>query len=579
MEHRDSPGRDVADVLAARLAQISTQLDYARHELEMLRGSARGAAPATARTQAAADHRAPGQPSARPLPPRPAKPVRTPWWEQDATLGRVLATAGTAITLIGVALLLVLAIQSGLLGPVGRVVAGALLAASLLGLALWRSRRDEVNAGIVALAATGIAGLYLDIVAATALYDLAPVVVGLAVAFGVASAGALLAVRWDSRWLAHMVVLGAAALAPFAAGGVTPAVAAFLVALMAATFPAQRARQWPWLMASRVGPPVLALLVAVHSPGDQAGLTVAWQAVALAAVLLVLAVGSGVVMLREADRVDQGAVMLGIAAASLPVLFVRELLAAGPYALVCVVAGAVLLAVAALVPGIPVASRLLVGGIGVLTGILAITAWAPGSRAEVIVLGVACAVLLGWSRARGPVTGAGGALLGFAGAVLLADAASPGLLVSSSVTTERASMLIVAGGALLVAAAALVASAVGMPVLLRLIATTAALYGSAVAIVALGVLAFGGRTGFVAGHALVTVLWMAVAIALLVVGARRNAMLAAGVVMAAATVAKLMVFDLAALDGLYRVLAFLVVGVLLLLAGARVARIRATSPE
>nr|WP_225443527.1 DUF2339 domain-containing protein [Lolliginicoccus lacisalsi] len=510
---------------------------------------------------------------------RSPHPAATPWWARDATLGRVLATAGTAITLIGVALLLVLAIQSGLLGPAGRVVAGAILASGLLGLALWRSRRDEVNAGIVALAATGVAGLYLDIVAATALYELVPVVVGLAIAFAVASAGSQLAVAWDSRWLVHMVVLGGAALAPFVAGGITPAVAAFLVALMAATFPAQRSRQWPWLMASRVGPPVLALVIGMHSPGSQPGLSIAWQAVALSAILLVLAVGTGFVLLREAGRAYHGAAMLGIAAAALPLLLARELLAAGPYAVVCVASGAVLLAVAALAPGIRGGPRMLIGGIGVLAGILAITSWVPGGRADVVVLGAGCAVLLGWSRSRDAVAGAGGALLLVAGTALLGATASQGLLVSSSVASERASMLIVAAGALLVVAAALVASAVGVPVLLRLLATGAVLYGSMVAIVALGVLVVGGRTGFVAGHALVTVLWMAVAITLLIVGARRNAVLAAGVVMAAATVVKLMMFDLAALDGIYRVLAFLLVGVLLLLAGTRIARPRASQPD
>ncbi|WP_149359249.1 DUF2339 domain-containing protein [Lolliginicoccus suaedae] len=595
MEHRDPYGRDVADVLAARLAQISTQLDYARQELELLRGAAQGSGPAApgappagapaAGTAAAVGHRTPGAPQARAMPVRPTIPGRpgqrdrSPWWAREATLGRVLATAGTTITLIGVALLLALAIQSGLLGPAGRVVVGALLASGLLALALWRARRDEVNAGIVALAATGVAGLYLDLVAATALYELLPAVVGLAIAFAVALAGAWLAVAWDSRWLAHMVVLGAAGLAPFVGGGAAPAVAAFLVALMAATFPAQRAKRWPWLTASRIGPAVLALLIVLDSPGGEDRLVLAWQAVAIASVLLLLAVATGAMLLREEGRTDRGATMLGLAIAALPLLLARELLAAGPFALVCVATGAILLAMASLVPGLPASARLLIGGIGVLAGIMAITAWVPGDRAGLVVLGLACAVLLAWQRARDVVAGTGGAVLAVVGTGLLGAAASQGMLVSSADAVERTSVLIVTGGALLVIAATVMASAVGVPVLLRLLATGAALYGSMVAIVALGVLALAGRTGFVAGHALVTVLWMAVAIALLMAGARHDAALAAGAVMASSTVAKLMLFDLAALDGLYRVLAFLLVGILLLLAGARIARIRATGSD
>jgi uncharacterized membrane protein len=79
--------------------------------------------------------------------------------------------------------------------------------------------------------------------------------------------------------------------------------------------------------------------------------------------------------------------------------------------------------------------------------------------------------------------------------------------------------------------------------------------------------------GFVTGHALVTLSWTVVAAVLLARGVRRPAMRVAGMVLVAAAVAKLILFDLVALDGLARVAAFLGAGLLLLAAGTRYARL------
>jgi uncharacterized membrane protein len=71
----------------------------------------------------------------------------------------------------------------------------------------------------------------------------------------------------------------------------------------------------------------------------------------------------------------------------------------------------------------------------------------------------------------------------------------------------------------------------------------------------------------------VTLSWTVVAAVLLACGARWPAMRVAGMVLVAAAVAKLILFDLVALDGLARVAAFLGAGLLLLAAGTRYARL------
>jgi uncharacterized membrane protein len=98
------------------------------------------------------------------------------------------------------------------------------------------------------------------------------------------------------------------------------------------------------------------------------------------------------------------------------------------------------------------------------------------------------------------------------------------------------------------------------------------LYGTTSLVVTLALLVAPDRTGFTAGHALVTVSWTVVALVLLARGITRPALRVTGMVLVAAAVAKLVLFDLVALDGIARVAAFLGAGLVLLAAGTRYAR-------
>jgi uncharacterized membrane protein len=71
----------------------------------------------------------------------------------------------------------------------------------------------------------------------------------------------------------------------------------------------------------------------------------------------------------------------------------------------------------------------------------------------------------------------------------------------------------------------------------------------------------------------VTVLWAVGALVLLARGIERQALRIAGLVLVGAAVAKLVLYDLATLDGVTRVAAFLGAGIALLTAGVRYARL------
>ena len=93
-----------------------------------------------------------------------------------------------------------------------------------------------------------------------------------------------------------------------------------------------------------------------------------------------------------------------------------------------------------------------------------------------------------------------------------------------------------------------------------------------------GVLIGGEGGGFFAGHMAATICWIAMAAGLFVYAARRSREerslpIGGGLALVAAAMAKLFLFDLGTLDGIFRVVVFIVVGLVLLGMGAGYARL------
>jgi len=99
------------------------------------------------------------------------------------------------------------------------------------------------------------------------------------------------------------------------------------------------------------------------------------------------------------------------------------------------------------------------------------------------------------------------------------------------------------------------------------------LYGAAGAVLCAALLVSPDETGFLFGHSVVTVSWTIAALFLLVKGINNKALRICGLILVGAAVLKLVLFDLAALDGIARVLAFLGAGLVLLTAGTRYAKL------
>ncbi|WP_458688658.1 DUF2339 domain-containing protein [Nocardia tengchongensis] len=523
------------------------------------------------------------------------RPVRAPWWQREGVISRVLAVAGVAVTLIGVVMLLVLAAQAGFFGPVPRVVAGAVFSGALVAVGARVFAKAGGRVGGIALAATGIAGGYLDVVAMTTLYEWLDPVVGYAVAFGIAAGGVALAMRWRSQGLAVLVLAGAALLAPFVTTEL--ALLGFLIVLQIAALPVHLVRDWPWLHVVRTLPAVLTTLVAVVGIALDSG-TRAERFEVFAAAIVIAAAGLAGAVLSGRLRANDVTASLSFGAATVPML-AAPLLFAGRVAptVVSGVFAAVLLlvAVAPWLPKLGAAARIPghLAVVSALAGAVALFEACVGAvevqtlPSALFVVAAGFLAVAGQQRSR--FAAALGAAFGGLGALAFLFRADPGTLAAQpeaethlGLSTAMLAVFLLA----VLAVAAWTARRLGLPAresdatVLSVCAGIGGLYAVTALTVSLGV-ATGSRDGFLAGHGIATVIWMVAATAALLFGLRRLARrsqqakvaLVAGLILTGAALAKLFLFDLATLSGLLRAGAFLVVGVLLLVVGTRYARV------
>ena len=136
----------------------------------------------------------------------------------------------------------------------------------------------------IALAATGVAAAYIDIVAVTTIYEWVAPAVGLLLAAVISGAGLTLARRWDSQHLGLLVLVPLLILAPVVVDGISLLLIGFMLALSAAALPVQLGRDWIWLHAARTAAATVPLLIALaglpFDSGDDPWLTAvpaAWR--------------------------------------------------------------------------------------------------------------------------------------------------------------------------------------------------------------------------------------------------------------------------------------------------------------
>ncbi|MET0896916.1 MAG: DUF2339 domain-containing protein [Mycobacterium sp.] len=520
-------------------------------------------------------------PPVAPYVPPPVAPAAPEAKDRQGWIGKVLAVAGVAVTLIGVVLLLVLAAQAGLLAPPVRVGAGAVLAAGLVGAALRVHRGIGGRVGGIALAATGIAAGYMNVIAVTTIYHWVPPVLGLLLASAIGGGGLTLARRWDSQHLAVLVLVPLSVLAPIVSDGVTVLLIGFLLVLSAASLPVQLGKDWMLMHAARTVVVTLPLMVALLAAGFGSQEN-PWLLGGACGVAALLAIAGALLLLPgTTHRVAMAVITaVGVVPALSAAIAVDRVLAVLLAAAVAVTMLAIVLSARRL-PGVTGPVAAVWSALSAVSALVAVTTAFDGYVEAPVLLALAVVVAV----AGGHSAVARWAAVAFTavGALVFLSYAPPQHLTGAVTIAAPEAVSVLASSALLIACAIAVCRGAARAWWPGALATI--IYAVTTFTVTLGVLVGGRDGGFLAGHMAATICWIAMAAALLVyalgVGDRdaRTAPIAGGLALTAAATAKLMLFDLGTLDGIFRVVVFIVVGLVLLAMGAGYARSLAQQDE
>ena len=386
---------------------------------------------------------------------------------------------------------------------------------------------------------------------------------------------------------AVVVPVGSGVLAPVVADGVSLLLIGFMLALSAAALPVQIGKDWVWMYVARTVVCTFPLLVALASaafgshrnPGLAAGCAAA----------AVLAIAGALILLPKTT--NRSLLAVATAGGALPVLFVsavvRPAIAAAVIAAVAVLFLAVVL-VGNRLPGVDAVVRWIWSAVSAVCALVAVLV-AFESRIGGAVL-LAMSVVVAISGRRDAIARWAAAGFGAVGGAIYLSYSPPDLLFRAVELSTRSAVSTIVSSILAVASVvAVVWSWTGRrdDDEVRLMwagAVVVAAYASTMVTVTAGVLIGGVKGGFLAGHMVATIGWIAVAAALFGYAARRpkaqrSLPIGGGLALVAAAMAKLFLFDLGTLNGIFRVAVFIVVGLVLLAMGSGYARLLARQDQ
>ena len=564
----------MAESHEARLEALEAKLEAIAARLERLERRTGIAAPAIPPAPVA-------QPGAPGLARRVAdRDVRSLDLE-DLVGGRVLGWVGGSAVLLGIVFFLVMAVSRGWIDEPTRVVLAFAGSTALLAAGLWLYERGGRTQAALAAVGAAIGGLYASLTAATALYELVSPVAGLGVAALVGATATAIAVRWDSRVVAGLGIVGALLAPVLVDAGTSGAALAFMAVALVSAVAVLLWRRWDWLGAAAflVSFPQLASWAADDGNAVWLVLFVLalfWALYVVAAVgyelrvpterlrassaLLILADVAAIAALGYFVLDDRGypngatAWILGLAAIQLAIgVAAHERVASRDF-------GGLLLALAVGLSGVGFALA--------LDGPALVTGWAAHAAA------------LGWLAGKyADRRATAGAL------VFLVLAYAHVLLIEAPLASLRTGVEDLADALLALAVLALASFAISLLATddllprwaLQALGGATLVYLVSVAIVdTLGVARDG--TPEQDGQVVLSAFWSLLGLASLVYGLVRDdrRFRLAGLGLLSIAVVKVFFYDLAELESIYRVLSFIALGLLLLAGAFAYQRIRLT---
>jgi uncharacterized membrane protein len=230
--------------LPARLAALEHELRKLRERVELLEGRTTTAAPRPEPPLPPAPRPLPAKRRALELPSIPRADLGRRI--EELVGGRLLAVVGGAAIVLGAIFFFSLAVERGWIGEAARVAIAAVASSALLVLGVWlEEKRGHAQAALAAVGAA-VASLYLTLAAAAVLYELIPLALTLPLVLAVGATATVLALRWDSRVLAGLGILGSL-LAPGVADALDAYGMTFLVIALGAAAGVLVWRRWDWL--------------------------------------------------------------------------------------------------------------------------------------------------------------------------------------------------------------------------------------------------------------------------------------------------------------------------------------------
>jgi hypothetical protein len=299
-----------------------------------------------------------------------------------------------------------------------------------------------------------------------------------------------------------------------------------------------------------------------------------WLAGACAIAAVLAIVGALILLPRTGNR---ALMALLTAAGVLPVLCVSPAVDRVVAALMAAALAAALLAIVLTgLPGVTGVVRQIWSALSAISALIAVTVPFDGYIAAPVLLAMAVVVAIagrGSDIARWAAIG-----FGVVGGAIFGSCAPPSSLVEATETTSATGISTLIASLLLVACAVAIAWSWKDEPVVWAGAAAVIVYAVTAFTVTAGVLIGGVSGGFFAGHMAATICWIAMAAALFTYAARlskteRSLPIGGGLALVAAAMAKLFLFDLGTLDGIFRVAVFIVVGLVLLGMGAGYARL------
>jgi hypothetical protein len=526
-----------------------------------------------------------------PVAVRPA-PVRRP--RRKVSIAEIFSILGSAITLLGVAFVLLLP-ADGVLSPTWRAGIGLGLAAVAVGVALWQHRAEPGNIGSQALMATGVAAAFLSVFAISSLFrnaDGAPLLLPLAgvVLAGVISLGGVAVARWwRSQWLAVLAVLGSLVLAPYLGGDQPLPTMAFMLVMTLVTAAFQHKLDWVALLVARVLPTAL-YFGFMLIPGGRVPPVSPLVGLGLAFVLA--AGGLGIAVLHQQGSQTIRAVAVGALVTMTAPMMLAIWTPDQVLSVALAAALGLLLAAVGLLPSLFADQlRSVAVPLGALFILFSVVRLTDGKYLGYVFFALSAAYFAVAASTRFKPVMVVAWLLTFVGVVHWLPALVGVFYPMASSGVELVAESVLGLVATLLGSRALRAFRENWGSGLTYLSWAASVaFGSVAVIIAGSVI--GARTGllvsgFQTAHAIVTVSWLLLAVLLLRLGLRRDAdslvSVRLAIALAGAAVLKLFLFDLSTLPDLVRALAFLVVGVLMLIIGTwyhkQLEKVQRTSPS